>query len=76
MSKTFPLERGECITMKVMVLSSLTKFHFDSQPLICFNKWLYNLDLFFHVGAKEILCVCKARKVNADRLVELKGTQG
>ncbi len=78
-AKHFPLKE-EFITIKVMVLSSLTKCQHDSQPLICFmwnDKRLYNLDLFFHVAAKEMPSVVrKAREVNADGLVEFRDTQG
>lgn len=41
------------------------------------DKHLYNLGLFFHVAAKEMLSVVhKARMVNADGLVELRDTRG
>lgn len=43
---------------------------------MCNNALFYNLD-FFHVEAKERLSVvCKARKVNADGLVEWRTTHG
>lgn len=70
---------SECITITVMMLCSLTKYQFDSQPLICFmwrDKQLH-LDSFFHVAAKEMLSVVhKAREVKAYGLYELKDIQG
>lgn len=79
MHKTFPLERGVHHNKGYCAIL-FTKCQFDSQPLIYFmwnNRSFYNLDLFFHVAAREMLSVVsKAQKVNADRLVELRDAQG
>ncbi len=80
MHKTFPLEREVHHNKGYGAAILFAKCQFDSQPLISFmwkNRSFSNLDLFFHVAAKEMLCVVsKAQKVNADRLVELRDAQG